>query len=147
MFTIAALLGKISWQKIVHYSSPSGSSIYILYVYIAMHRRSTAAAMQQEANFHQKTENKMLLVEIPLGTKQQFSNNAVQESIEHFVQDFIYALDFIYENKMLQEQRKFIEYISQFKTHTIILELLRVLQQYFMNRSRSSSSSQSRNTL
>ena len=45
----------------------------------------------------------MLLVEIPLGAKQQFSNNAVQESIEHFVQDFIYALDFIYENKMLQE--------------------------------------------
>ena len=45
----------------------------------------------------------MLHVEIPLGTKQQFSNNAVQEFIEHLVQDFIYALDFIYENKILQE--------------------------------------------
>ena len=45
----------------------------------------------------------MLHVQIPIGTKQQFSNNTVQESIEHFVHDFIYALDFIYENKMLQE--------------------------------------------
>jgi len=66
----------------------------------------TAAAMQyRKQTFHPKTENKMLYVQITLGTEQQFSNNTVQESIEHFVQDFIYALDLIYEKKMLQVQK------------------------------------------
>ena len=56
---------------------------------------TTAAMQYRKQTFHPKTENKMLYVQITLGTEQQFSNNTVQESIEHFVQDFIYALDLI----------------------------------------------------